>query len=662
MTAAASEQQALANGSSWKARYPLVRVREVSRVFHSGAPTTALREATFDIWDGEFVAIVGPSGAGKSTLLNILGLLDVCTAGDYYLDGVNVRDLTEKELNHFRSNLFGFVFQNSHVLPHEPAALNAALGLRVQGRPQEERRRLVSHALRQFGLAERAGIQGRLLSGGERQRLAIARAVASEPRIILADEPTGNLDSHNSTRVIEDLRRLSDQGVTVVVITHDDRVAHAADRRLTLIDGVVSGPSVDAEPKGLRAAATSILGQHPHARQSKVRRYWDNVADSLNSLTVRPFRTALLLFAFLLGAGGLVAASGFSQTTSAQISERLTQAALDEVRLSDSRVPQGEIPSEDHRREVRETLTALNGVKEVGLTSIIPPADAEIHRLPASGSNAFDGPVELADSRYFSLIGAQVIPSNGVQLMDGTNEIPAAILGRDAAEELGVAKAGPNVIIWVQEQPVSVVGILDRSHRDSAAAAKVFLNPEAVMQVSNLSPVFVVRTTPGFPAPLKDAIPLALDPAAPASINVQTVADLRDLRRGVGSDLGTMVAIISLVLLTLACLTAATAMYLSVQARTSEIALRRALGTSRLTIANMFLLEGVFVGLAGGLAGAVLGLVSVVSVSAVQGWTPVLDGTLPLVGILCGGVTGALAAAYPALVAARADPAQALRA
>lgn len=661
MTAAASEQQATSSGSNWAIKHPLVRVREVSRVFDSGVPTTALREATFDIWDGEFVAIVGPSGAGKSTLLNILGLLDVHTAGDYYLDGVNVRDLTEKELNHFRSNLFGFVFQNSHVLPHEPAALNAALGLRVQGRPHEERRRLVSRVLRQFGLEDRAGIQGRLLSGGERQRLAIARAVASEPRIILADEPTGNLDSYNSARVIEDLRRLSDQGVTVVVITHDDRVADAADRRLTLIDGVVSGPSVDAEPKVLRGAA-SILGHHPHARQSKVRRYWDNVADSLNSLTVRPFRTALLLFAFLLGAGGLVAASGFSQTTSAQISERLTQAALDEVRLSDSRVPQGELPSEDHRREVRETLTALNGVEEVGLTSIIPPADAEIHRLPAVGANGFDGPVELADSRYFSLIGAQVVPSNGVQLMDGRNEIPAAILGREAAEELGVAKAGPNVIIWVQEQPVPVVGILDRSNRDSAAAAKVYLNPEAAKEVSNLSPVFVIRTTPGFPAPLKDAIPLALDPAAPASINVQTVADLRDLRRGVGSDLGTMVAIISLVLLTLACLTAATAMYLSVQARTSEIALRRALGTSRVTIANMFLLEGVFVGLAGGLAGAVLGLVSVVSVSAVQGWTPVLDGTLPLLGILCGGVTGALAAAYPALVAARADPAQALRA
>ncbi|BCW50879.1 hypothetical protein StoSoilB13_32210 (plasmid) [Arthrobacter sp. StoSoilB13] len=172
----------------------------------------------------------------------------------------------------------------------------------------------------------------------------------------------------------------------------------------------------------------------------------------------------------------------------------------------------------------------------------------------------------------------------------------------------------------------------------------------------------MVRTLPGFPAPLADVIPLALDAAHPEHFTVNTVADLRSLRRGVNNDLGVLISVISWVLLALACLSAATSMYLTVQTRRSEIALRRALGTSRASIARMFILEGLLVGLGGGLAGGAVGVLGVLAFCLSQEWTPVLGPESVWTGIAAGAATGVLSAVYPAIAASRADPAQAIRA
>jgi macrolide transport system ATP-binding/permease protein len=235
-------------------------------------------------------------------------------------------------------------------------------------------------------------------------------------------------------------------------------------------------------------------------------------------------------------------------------------------------------------------------------------------------------------------------------------------LGKEAAKELGVVGAGTNEVIWLKNRPVTVITLLHASSRDSAAQSKVYLNPAAGLAIGNVQPQYVVRTQIGFPAPLKDATPLALSPDAPGVIDVVTVADLRNLQTGVQSDLGALIGTISLVLLVLACLTAATAMYLSVQSRINEIALRRALGAGKGAIARMFMIEGVIVGTAGGLTGSLVGLIAVLLVSHLEGWSPVIAPSMPVFGIVAGSLTGALAAAYPALIASKADPAIALRA
>lgn len=639
-----------------------LQAKHLRRVYDGAVSTIALDEASFTVREGEFVAIVGPSGSGKSTLLNLLGLLDSPTGGNLEVMGRRTEDLTEKQRNKLRSETIGFIFQNSFVLSHEPAALNAALGLRIQGAPTRQRSVAVTRVLTQFRLADRANVRAGLLSGGERQRLAIARAMAPGPRVLLADEPTGNLDSMNTMLVIEDLRMMAQSGVAVVVITHDEQVAAAADRRLSLTDGVLtetcSGPVPTSLPHFKAMKPEPSLART--APGSSLLRVLDSVADSLNELSTRPLRTALLLAAFLLGAGGLTAANGLTQTTSVQVAERLDVAALDEVRFTDDRLTPGTMPTLTEQSSIVDSVGALEGVELVGLTSMVAPSDGAISRPPSS-ETYFSGPIEVADVNFLTILDLDMAPRSAQDNMRVYPEVPFAVIGRNAATTIGIQNAAPGIVIWVQGAPVPVIAIIENSSRDASALDKIFLNPAAAFSIRNLQPTYVVRTKPGSPAPLSDAIPRALSPGSPGAIDVQTVADLRSLKTGIGEELGLMVGLISIVLLVLASLTAATAMYLSVQARSGEVALRRALGASRWAIARMFLFEGILIGTAGGLSGSVLGTAAVIALSAVNGWTPVMTPVMAAIGVAAGMVTGATSAVYPAAAAARADPAVGLR-
>lgn len=220
---------------------PVVELQGVSRTFQAGdVSVTALKDADLSIGRGEYVAIVGPSGSGKSTLLNLLGLLDRPTEGTYHLEGVDTSQLQEGQRAGLRSRRIGFVFQSFHLLAHRTVLENVLLATVYNGMPRAERVPAAEAALRRVGLGHRMDFRPTTLSGGERQRVAIARALVTRPGLLLADEPTGNLDSATGEAVLELFDELRADGLTLIVVTHDDYVSSHADRVVRLRDGRVA--------------------------------------------------------------------------------------------------------------------------------------------------------------------------------------------------------------------------------------------------------------------------------------------------------------------------------------------------------------------------------------------------------------------------------------
>lgn len=216
----------------------LIELSGIERIFHLGdSEVHALRHLDLRIHPGEYVAVMGPSGSGKSTLLNLLGLLDRPNAGSYHLEGRDVTTLTPEEQARVRSRRIGFVFQSFHLVPRLTAAENIALPMTLAGIAPAERQRRVERALNDYGLANRASHRPNELSGGQRQRVAIARATVMQPAMILADEPTGNLDRATGEEVMHLLETLNQSGVTLIVVTHDAVLGSRARRQLLMEDG-----------------------------------------------------------------------------------------------------------------------------------------------------------------------------------------------------------------------------------------------------------------------------------------------------------------------------------------------------------------------------------------------------------------------------------------
>lgn len=231
----------------------------VSLTYPGPPPVTALRDASFVVERGEYVTIVGKSGSGKSTLLNVIGLLDRPSSGLYRLDGVEVAGLSDWQMAALRARSIGFVFQSFHLMPHRSATENVSLSLLYSGVSLSKRLGAATAALDRVGLSHRRNALPTEMSGGERQRVAVARALAAEPSLLLCDEPTGNLDSESAEKVLGLIDDLREDGLTVLMITHDENVAARGDRRVVIVDGVVS----EVDPEAALAPAGNVSLEQP---------------------------------------------------------------------------------------------------------------------------------------------------------------------------------------------------------------------------------------------------------------------------------------------------------------------------------------------------------------------------------------------------------------
>ena len=219
----------------------VVEMKDICKEYPMGRETLqVLKHVNLEVEEGDYLAIMGPSGSGKSTLMNLIGCLDVPTSGTYMLDGRDIASCSDNELADIRNIKIGFVFQNFNLLPKMTAVDNVALPLMFRGIKKAERREKARKALDIVGLNDRAGFTPDQLSGGQRQRVAIARAIVGEPRLLLADEPTGALDSRSGEQVMDIFRNLHEEGATILMITHDEKIARHARTMFTIFDGVLA--------------------------------------------------------------------------------------------------------------------------------------------------------------------------------------------------------------------------------------------------------------------------------------------------------------------------------------------------------------------------------------------------------------------------------------
>ncbi len=656
---------------------PIMTLQEVTKEF-PGADSPVLKGLDVAIYPGEFVAIVGPSGAGKSTLLNLLALLDRPSQGRYVVNGQDVSLLNETQRNNHRSRMFGLVFQASNMLLEESSLTNAMMGLRVRHIPPRLRRRLARNTLNELGLGHRLNTRAKLLSGGERQRCAIARAVATDPPVVLADEPTGNLDEENTARVVDILRSLHAHGKTVVVVTHDPEVAAAAQRRIELRDGRIVRDEVQARcGRSPHLDALRRPGDHVSRRKGM----WlvglqDDVVDAFAALTSRPLRTLVVVLSFMLGVGGLTSSVGLSETAGQQVQARFAQQESSQLRVSyrDSGPVLGKAKSDTETIATRTEgiLASLEYVSAAGYQVLAAPSDVQVTRF-----FPWDGEMEAASTGLGILspararqAGVHFSPAgvgNVLQQMEAGGALGEAIVSREAARHLGMASEElthqpRGYHLWVNGRRLNVVGMFDPGPELPLLTNTVLVAPEVMREVPGMVVEFVVDVEPGFARAVENAIPLALAPENPGLISVSLASDLGKLKSAVSGDLGLYVAVLSAVLLVLAGFSTGMAMYLSVLSRSSEIALRRAIGATKHSIARIFMTEGLLMGLCGGVCGAFAGMIATIAIAASHEWQAVLHPWQPAVGLFVGSVVGIASSAYPAWVASRQDPAGAMRA
>ncbi|MGE5241165.1 MAG: ABC transporter permease [Bacteroidota bacterium] len=649
----------------------VIELKDVSKTYRMGGSTVyALRDVSLTIEPGEFVAIMGPSGSGKSTLMHVLGLLDVPDSGSYLLNGREVANLTEDDLAVQRREAIGFIFQQFNLLPRISALENVSLPLLYSQRRREFEK--AKTLLERVGLGTRMLHKPNELSGGQQQRVAIARAMINNPRIILADEPTGNLDSASQKEILEALKDLNRQGITVIIVTHEEEIARQVERLIRIRDGAIQSDEYPTGEKPAKSAARAVAAPSAPDR-FRLGEIWDHLQQGFKTLNANKVRTALSMLGILIGVGAVVAMLALGQGAQKAIEKQLSSLGSNLLMLRPGATFVGGVAQQAGTTtrltldDVAALKTQIPGVKDASpsvsgrgqLTYLdknwntqvlgVGPSYARMRAaLPPIGR--FFTEEENRKRSRVAVIGLTIVR----ELFGGQNPIGEMIkINKVSFQVIGVLPE-KGATAFHDNDDIVVIPVLTAMHRLMGKDYVDYIDIEA----ENASVIDAVQNAVKQLMYSRHKVALSQQQEA---FQIRNMADIQAALTETSRTMSLLLAAIAAISLVVGGIGIMNIMLVSVTERTREIGLRKAVGARRRDILSQFLTEAVVISAVGGILGIVLGWLATQIMSGLAGWATSISPAAVLLAVLFSGSVGIIFGIYPARKAALLNPIDALR-
>ncbi len=695
---------------------PIIEVRDVTKIYHLGdTEVHALRGISLTIRRGEFVAIMGASGSGKSTLMNILGCLDKPTGGSYLLEGVDVAQLDEPALARIRGRRIGFVFQTFNLLARTSALENVELPLfyaaQIAGNTERAR-----DMLRMLGLAERERNQPNQLSGGQQQRVAIARALVNNPAIVLADEPTGNLDSQTALDIMTTIRALNrERGVTIVLVTHERDLAELADRIVTVRDGLIISDRLTAHADTvLRAAALPAVRPYHEQRFAGRLDAWLHEAGSLGWMAIfaalraigrNKLRSALTMLGVFIGVAALIAMVAVGEGARAAVEAQVQSLGTDllvvlpgTTRINGVRAGHGSAAT----LRVRDVAAILENDAAVSDASYVNRQTTQV----VSGNQNWSTSVQGVSPSYLAIRRWPVVAGRTLTSADDHDGAAVCLLGQTVLSNLFGEFADPiGATVLVKNVPMEVVGVLaPKGHsavgqdQDDVVFIPFTTSQERILGVATptstqtlannvfatigpppnpfgvtpklegfVNTIYVQARSPSLVKTALDQVTKTLEkehrilPGKDDDFAVRDLTEIAEVAEASSQAMELLLAAIASISLVVGGIGIMNILLVSVTERTREIGIRMATGARRLHVLTQFLIEAMLLALMGGTAGIAAGVIASQLISHFAGWPILLRINVMVLAFVFSGAVGVFFGFYPARQASRLNPIDALR-